>query len=318
MNQAINSEVSKIGIFYDGGFFFHVSNYYNYIHERKARLSINGIHDFIRKTIADAEGKDVRYCQIVDSHYFRGRLSAYEADTQNKLLSDRLFDDVLMKAGVTTHYLPLNHRGDKGVEVWMAIEVLELAYLKQYDSVVLLACDSDFVPLVRKLNARGIKVMVLGWDFKFFDEQQREQVTTTSQMLLEEVTYPILMNTIIDDKERNNDPFVNGLFVQKSMNTNYDQSNNDQQRNDFQRQEAAPKREVSTAPVDDDPHFGNLQMLRDGYGFISTEHSTKNIFFHWSAIKNRDFNELSVGDKVEYYIGQNEQGQCAVDVHVLQ
>lgn len=315
MSQVVNSEVSKIGIFYDGGFFFHVSNYYNYIHERKARLSINGIHDFIRKTLADAEDKDVRYCQIVDSHYFRGRLSAYEAETQNKLLSDRLFDDVLMKAGVTTHYLPLSHRGDKGVEVWMALEVLELAYLKQYDSVVLLACDSDFVPLVRKLNAQGVKVMVLGWDFKFFDEQQREQVTTTSQMLLEEVTYPILMNTIIDDPERKNDPFVNGLFVQKSMPT-YDHQS-DQNRADYNRGDSN-RSTPSSEPVDDTPHYGNLQMLRDGYGFISTENPNKNIFFHWSAIKNRDFNELSVGDRVEYYIGQNEQGQCAVDVHVLQ
>ena len=43
---------TKIGIFYDGNFFLHVSNYYQYYHARKSRISISGLHDFIRHRVA--------------------------------------------------------------------------------------------------------------------------------------------------------------------------------------------------------------------------------------------------------------------------
>lgn len=36
----MNDRLIRIGIFYDGNFFSVVSNYYNYHHPRKARISI--------------------------------------------------------------------------------------------------------------------------------------------------------------------------------------------------------------------------------------------------------------------------------------
>lgn len=62
----------RIGIFYDGNYFYHVSNYYCYGHPRKSRLSIPGIHEFIKKYIALQENINPKFCQIVDCHYFRG------------------------------------------------------------------------------------------------------------------------------------------------------------------------------------------------------------------------------------------------------
>ncbi|MEZ4759144.1 MAG: NYN domain-containing protein [Flavobacteriales bacterium] len=43
---------------------------------------------------------------------------------------------------------------------------------KRYDVVVLVASDSDHVPLVRKLHALGCKTMLLGWDFEFTDGER--------------------------------------------------------------------------------------------------------------------------------------------------
>ena len=40
---ALDGKLTRIGIFYDGNFFFHVSNYYHYHHERRARISIGGL-----------------------------------------------------------------------------------------------------------------------------------------------------------------------------------------------------------------------------------------------------------------------------------
>ena len=66
----------RIGVFYDGYYFSHVSNYYFYHHERRSRISLTGLHAFLREEIAKREGVEGRYCQIVESHYFRGRLGA--------------------------------------------------------------------------------------------------------------------------------------------------------------------------------------------------------------------------------------------------
>jgi hypothetical protein len=50
-----SGNLTRIGIFYDGNFFFHVSNYYLYEHQRKSRVSINGLHQFIVSEIAREE-----------------------------------------------------------------------------------------------------------------------------------------------------------------------------------------------------------------------------------------------------------------------
>ena len=53
---------------------------------------------------------------------------------------------------------------EKGIDVWLALEALEQSYYKHYDFVVLLAGDGDYLPLLRKLNAFGIRVMLLFWE----------------------------------------------------------------------------------------------------------------------------------------------------------
>jgi hypothetical protein len=210
---AADVKLTRIGVFYDGNFFFHVSNYYAYQHERRARLSIHGLHDFIRTEVAKHEGVDARYCQVVDAHYFRGRLGAREAESRALLLKEPLFDDVLINEGIVTHYLPLTAEGEKGIDVWLALEVLELAVYKRFSVAVLVTGDRDFVPLVRKLNTLGTRVMVMGWDFKYVDQRGEERETRTSQLLLNEATYPVLMSDVIDDRARRTDPMINHLFL---------------------------------------------------------------------------------------------------------
>ena len=207
------SKLTRIGVFYDGNYFFHVSNYYQYQHSRKARISIDGLHEFIRHQVAEAEGEDVKYCQIVDAHYFRGRPRAQEAEARGLLLRERQFDDILMREGVITHYLPLGPDGEKGIDVWLALETYELAIYKRFDVIVLIACDGDFLPLVRKLNALGARVMLLGWGFSYIDQSEKQRETRTAQVLLEEVTYPVLMHQIIDDRSRKGDQRIDQLFV---------------------------------------------------------------------------------------------------------
>ena len=290
----IQQKLTRIGVFYDGNYFLHVSNYYAYHHERRSRISISGLHEFVRHRIAEEENKDFHLCQIVDAHYFRGRLSAQEASAEgNRLYYDRLFDDILMMEGVTTHYLPVRtnfqgFRQERGIDVWMALEAFELSLHKQFDVVVLIASDSDFVPLVRKLHTLGVRVMLLGWDYEFFDEEGRRRSTVTSQFLWEEVTYPVAMQNVIEDDKEKDFP-VTRLFVErKKLPVN----------ESGEELVAVEEGEVKTSTI---------FSLKDGYGFISFP-QTNNLFFHYSFLVDTDFNDLREGDMVEFTLSKNERG----------
>lgn len=294
----------RIGVFYDGNYFLHVSNYYNFSHDRRARISIFGLHEFIRAHAAELEGTDTRRSKVVDAHYFRGRLPAHEANSRNKLLSERLFDDILMKEGIVTHYLPAGPRGDRDTDVWLSLEAYELTMLKQYNVVVLLACDGDFVPLVRKIQSHGTRVMVLGWDFEYTDEFGNDRVTVTSAALLKECTYPVAMHDLINDPAESE--LVDSLFVPKDGEMNYNR----------------PASAVATGgngeAISDERFVGRVQNVKDGYGFIENPEDTqgRNLFFYWEDV-NGDFNALEAGDWVEYSLGRNHRGECAVEVNRL-
>ena len=134
----MSNQITRIAVIYDGNYFRIVSNYDHYNHARQSYLSIGGLHEFIRKMASEAEGNPMHLCQIVDAHYFRGRLWAQEASQlANRLYRERVMDDILMAEGVTQHNLPLKNvggrKGEKGIDVWLALETYELAVLKKFD-----------------------------------------------------------------------------------------------------------------------------------------------------------------------------------------
>lgn len=323
------SKLTRIGVFYDGNYFLHVSNYYAFNHARNSRISLRGLHEFIRAQVGLKEATDTRLCQIVDSHFFRGRISANEAQTRGNLLYyDRVFEDILMWEGVITHYLPIRNSGgrreEKGIDVWMALEAYELTLLKQFDVVVLITSDGDYVPLVRKLNNLGARVMVLSWDFEFDDNEGKHIVTRTSQELLEEVTYPISMHELIENRAMRNDPIIQNLFVKR------DEAATRQVVYSSDVAGAAPRREIRETQLSSDvreprapravtpdadvaleevsgERFDSYVLsLKNGYGFI--KYPPNNLFFHATDLLNAEFPELQEGDPVEFSIGFNRDG----------
>ncbi len=276
MQTEPSNNLLRVGVFYDGNFFYHVSNYYSYAHKRRARISIDGLHRFIRHRVAEAFNSHTRLCQIVDAHYFRGRLSAAEASSREKLIyHERVFDDILISSGVTTHYLPLRSYGgryqEKGIDVWLALEAYELAVYKQFNVVVLIAGDGDYVPLVRKLNTLGVRVMVLGWDFDTVNDYGKQFSTRTSHDLLEETTHPIAMHDVIDDPKNVDDPVINGLFVYSrdySTESVVPEINTTEEAFDVYPDDAADETEISSPSSDGERHVGEVFVLKEGYGFI--------------------------------------------------
>ncbi|MDZ4839567.1 MAG: NYN domain-containing protein [Bacteroidota bacterium] len=294
--------LTRIGVFYDGNYFLHVSNYYNYVNDRKRRISITGLHEFIKYRVAELEKIEPRLTQVVDAHYFRGRLNAAEANQRpNQLYFERVFDDILMSAGVTTHYLPVKtkfggKREEKGIDVWLALEAYELSRYKDFDVVVLITSDGDYVPLVRKLNTLGIRVMLLSWDFAYTDDFNKTVETRTSQDLLEIATYPISMYDELENRANRTNTLIQNLFVAEKAQKD--------------KQEAPLVRKPATGFVNDslegDDFVSIISNLKSGFGFI--EWNPKNLFFHYSSLVDMDFNDLREGDQIEFNLGKNDRG----------
>ena len=296
-------DVLRIGIFYDGYYFYKVSNYYKYEHERKSRISISGLHEYIRHQIADLTQVDVRRCQIIDAHYFKGRSSA--RDLGDKVQSERVFEDILMRENIVTHYLPLRYSDnqvvqEKGIDVWLALEAYELAIYKHFDILVLVAGDGDYVPLVRKLHTLGTQVILLCWDFSYHNENGDMVETRTSRQLQDEVFFPVLMHQRIEQEG----DAVKDVFVPERTWTNF---------------QAYPN---STNYIDGNGNTGNEENSTEnpnaeftsiifsinpsGFGFIKDE-ERNNIFFHYSTVTNRDFSELRSGMNVKYTVEKDEE-----------
>lgn len=299
----MENKLCRIAVFYDGTYFFKVSNYYLYQHDRKARLSFKGLHEFIVSEVAKSEGMDARHCQIVDAAYFRGRLSAQQAQEQEKLYSDRVFEDVLMRANVTMFQRHLRSRQDggfeeKGIDVWLALEAYEMASLKKYDVCVLVTGDGDFVPLVNKLNTLGSRVMLIAWDFSY-EREGRTYTTHAATELIDRVNYPIMMDTEIDARERRKDPLIDGLFKEKTIVT-------------------APPVRVSQHAIatDGGQKTGTILSFSSekGFGFIKPTGGGENFFFHISDLDGTDQEEICVGLAVSFLAGRNDKGLAARNV----
>ncbi|MCL2601426.1 MAG: NYN domain-containing protein [Treponema sp.] len=211
--------VLKIGIFYDGHYFYKASNYYKFDHIRQARISVSGLHSFICNEVSVKQNVDIELCKIVEAHYFRGR--AIKSGNEKAIVGERYFEDALTREGVNLHYLPLirsanNELKEKGIDVSLSLTAYKKAASKAFDVFVLIAGDGDYLPLVRELQAMGstpIDVMLLSWDF----ECANGDVTITSQDLLEEVKYPLQMASIIDDRLNLKNPVITGLFEPRQI-----------------------------------------------------------------------------------------------------
>jgi len=314
-------EVLRIGIFYDGYYFYKVSNYYKYEHEKKSRISISGLHEFIRGEIANLTNMDMRKCQIIDAHYFKGRSLA--KDMGEKVQSERVFEDILMRENIVSHYLPLRYAGEgtigqeKGIDVWLALEAYELAIYKHFDILVLIAGDGDYVPLVRKLHTLGTQVMLICWDFSYHNENGDIVETKTSRQLLSEVYYPVQMCQKID---QNNNEHLKDLFVterpqettfsfnQKPSSANADASTWASSSAWANASGIHEKQNEPSPELSDAAEFVStiFSVSPNGFGFIKDEEKN-NIFFHYSRLTNCDFSDLKAGMKVRCSIEEDPE-----------
>jgi len=215
-------QTMRFGVFMDGNYLYRVSNYYKFDHSRGKRIAFNSLIPFLTRKMAELEVLDERMVHCVESHWFKGKMTMNQlfkkypeaADRLRYMESERYVDDSLMYEGITQHNFPLRMHPngeieEKGIDVWLANEALELAYLKKLDAVALVACDSDFVSLVRKINGMGTKVYLISWDMT----NSAGNETRTSQALINECHVYLPMHEIIDSRDTRTRELADTLFL---------------------------------------------------------------------------------------------------------
>lgn len=156
--------ICRIGVFYDGSFFSHAQRYF--FHDRKLGwLSFQRFHAFLEQFISTKEQGFASY-KVVYASWHQGIFAAKDA-TEDQLRFERNRDHDLLHAGIEPKYLPMSQtQGEKGIDVALAVDALQVALYGKIDIAVLVTGDGDFVPLVRALNEQGVRVLVAFFQFE--------------------------------------------------------------------------------------------------------------------------------------------------------
>ena len=187
-----NTRINSIGLFIDGNYFHLIDRG---LKAENLRVNLKGLIKFVQKSVAEKYGLDQESCVVTETHFFRGRYRANDAKRFNLLLDDRKFEDRLIENDVVLHYkhvynLPDGTPHEKGIDVWFALETLELAMYRDFDFVVMITGDADYEMLARKIKSLKIPVFLLTWHY--------DQQDSTAKALKEEITFQININKLLD------------------------------------------------------------------------------------------------------------------------
>jgi uncharacterized LabA/DUF88 family protein len=193
--MASDNAICRIGVFYDGSFFTYAQRYY--YHERKLGwLRYLPFHTFIEAFIAKKEQGYASY-RVVYAAWHQGLFTSKTA-TPEQLKSDRNLHHDLMHAGIEPKYLPMSQtRGEKGTDVALAVDALQVGLDDKIDIAVLVTGDGDFVPLVRALNKQGVRVLGAYFQYQTKDGYK----SFCNERLQSVVNYAVDINALENDKE---------------------------------------------------------------------------------------------------------------------
>jgi uncharacterized LabA/DUF88 family protein len=193
----VNSDKSlcRIGVFYDGSYFTYARRHF-YFDRKFGWLDFKPFHGFLENYIRTKEQGYTHY-RVVYGAWFQGMFGVNQSD-EKQLKTDRNLYHDLMHAGIDPKFLPMPQSGvnEKGADVALAIDAMQIGMEGKIDIAVLVTGDADFVPLVRALMKQGIRVAAA-----HFDYQYNEYKGFINERLANVCNYTLNINDMEKDKD---------------------------------------------------------------------------------------------------------------------
>jgi hypothetical protein len=187
--------ICRIGVFYDGSFFAYAQRYF-YREKQIGWLVFQPLHTFFEDFLRQKEEGHSSY-KVVCASWHQGLFTSKEANPEQLKFDRNLYHD-LMHAGIEPKYIPMAQQGgEKGADVALAVDALQIGLDGKIDIAVLVTGDGDFIPLVRALNKQGIRVLVAYFDFT--DGQGKKSFI--NERLLKCCNYAVDIGRLEDDKD---------------------------------------------------------------------------------------------------------------------
>lgn len=202
-------------VFYDGNFFKQGQIYFRY-KDNRGWFSLPALHTVLEKYVAGKTKSPIEVTKVVGAHYYDGRTTTNVADAEN-LEKERDFEMALIGAGIVPHYLPVSEKlkfgspsdspayilAQKGVDVQLALDVLDFAHEDRFDVAVLITGDADFVPLVRKITSIGKQALIAHFEIEAWTDSRGipHRPSYASRALIDSASYSLNFNLLVRDTD---------------------------------------------------------------------------------------------------------------------
>lgn len=152
----------RVIVFIDGSNLFRVLREVSLARkEPEYRIDYAALKEYILSSLARKGSKD-QLDHIVRMYYY-GAVPDDVSDAQVKYLDKLRHLGFKVRIFPLKHILATNELKEKGVDVALAMDVLELALEDGYDTAVVISHDEDFCELVDRVQRRGKRVAIGGF-----------------------------------------------------------------------------------------------------------------------------------------------------------
>lgn len=184
----------RIGVFYDGSHFNYAQNYF--YGKELGWLSFKPFHKFLEEYVRKHIQGDFDY-KVVYAAWYQGLYTTANSDEKHLKLDRQRHHD-LMHAGIDAKFLPMAQSSnmEKGVDVAMALDILEVGLSDIVDLAFLVTGDGDFVPLVRSLMKHSITV-----GLAYFEYEEDGRKSFANERLKDACSLAININSLETDRE---------------------------------------------------------------------------------------------------------------------
>jgi uncharacterized LabA/DUF88 family protein len=195
----------RIGVFYDGSYFTYAQLYY-YAERKLGWLGFQPFHTLVEGFVREQEQGYSIY-RVVYAGWYQGLFSSTQAN-EKQLHNERNRHNDLMHAGIEPKYVPMSQaQREKGVDVALAVDALQVGLEGKIDIAVLVTGDADLVPLARALMKHGIRVAVV-----YFAYESTRGKSFANERLLSASNYALNVSELDEDRKRQGS--FRGLFWQ--------------------------------------------------------------------------------------------------------